>query len=205
MVNRPTNRFAFTMIELIFAIVVMSIAVISLPVMTRVTSEGIENNIVQEAIFAASAELMSVTSYYWDGNSLQDNATSHLTRVIDISNDCNATTNLRPGHIEQPFHRRCLDNNAIGALDSGLGLGVDSFDSRVINDNPIFIDTSTAGVASSDRTGYKNMYTSSIAVNRIGNVKVITAEIKNSAGVVITRLRTQSANIGEIDYYKRRL
>lgn len=202
MVNQKnsTHRFAFTMIELIFAIVVMSIAVMSLPVMTRITSEGIENSLVQEAIFAASAELMSVTSYYWDGNSLQDNATSHLSRVIDISNDCNASTNLRPGHVDQPFHRRCLNNNSTGPLDSGLGLGVDSIDSQEhVADIDIFTDTIN------DSTGYKDTYTSSVDVSRNGNIKVITSEIKNSDGDVITRLRTQSANVGEIDYYKRRL
>jgi len=75
------KRFAFTMIELIFAIVIIAISVMSLPMMAVVTQRGMENNIVQEAIFAASAELMGATSGYWDENSMQDINVSHLSRV----------------------------------------------------------------------------------------------------------------------------
>ncbi|MEA2072664.1 MAG: prepilin-type N-terminal cleavage/methylation domain-containing protein [Campylobacterota bacterium] len=45
---------AFTLIELIFAIVIIAISVISLPTMTDATSSGVAKNVeVQEAIFKA--------------------------------------------------------------------------------------------------------------------------------------------------------
>jgi len=48
------NRLAFTMIELIFAIVIIAITVVSMPMMTQVTSSGASKNLeLQEAIYKA--------------------------------------------------------------------------------------------------------------------------------------------------------
>jgi len=198
-VRNSLNRFAFTLIELIFAIVIISIAVISLPMMVQITSKGIEESLVQEAIFAASAELMGATSGYWDENSMQDINKSHLSRVINLAGDCN-DDKLRPGHIRQPLHRRCLDEDTTVAHDSETPIGaLDVFD---LNDAAItqimFTDEDK------EAEGYKDTYTSSIDVNRTDNIKIITSTIKNSKDIDIVILRTQSANIGEIDYYKRR-
>ena len=203
---RKTNhrkRFAFTMIELIFAIVIIAISVMSLPMMIQVTQKGIESNILQEAIFAASAELMGATAGCWDEVSMRDINVSHLSRVIDIgtSNDCNDTTKLRPGHINQPFHRRCLDENstAIADLDKNI-TSIYSLDDAAHVAQNIFINTAT------DETGYKELYKSEIDVSLSStdnNIKIITATVTDDDGDPITVLRTQSANIGEIDYYKR--
>ena len=200
--NHP-KRFAFTMIELIFAIVIIAISVMSLPMMTQVTQKGIESNILQEAIFAASAELMGATAGYWDEVSMRDVNVSHLSRVIDIgtSNDCNNTTKLKPGHINQPFHRRCLDENptAITDLDKNI-TSIYSLDDAAHGAQDIFVNTAT------DETGYKKLYKSEIDVSLSStdnNIKIITATVTDSDGNPITVLKTQSANIGEIDYYKR--
>ena len=194
------NRFAFTMIELIFAIVIIAITVMSLPMVTQITSKGIESNIAQEAIFAASGELMGATAGYWDEKSMLDINVSHLSRVIDISNDCNDTTKLRPGHINQPYHRRCIDDTTINTahnLNTAF-LGADVFD---LNDaaitQDIFVDTTT------DAAGYKETYESNVTIIPTGNIKTIKITVRNSDGEIVTVLQTQSANIGEIDFYKR--
>ncbi|MDB2562060.1 type II secretion system GspH family protein [Sulfurimonas sp.] len=190
--NNPSQRLAFTMIELIFAIVIIAISVMSLPMMTQVTNKGLEESLVQEAIFVGSAELMGATTAYWDANSLQDINVSSLSRVINIANDCDDTTKLRPGHIAQPYHRQCLDDNTTGAADAGA----DSLDDMEKTDEAVFLN------ANPTAEGYKKSYTTSIDVNRTGNIKTITVTIKD-AGASVTVLKTQSANIGEIDYYKR--
>lgn len=201
MVSRKTNlgRFAFTMIELIFAIVVISIAVMTLPIMAQMTSKGIEDNIVQEAIFAASAELMGATAYYWDANSMHDHNVSHLERVVDIDSDCDSDR-LRLGHINQPYHRRCLDDstglaNASDANFPNLNNAVNA----AVGD---LFDDSTAEAA-----GYKQEYQSqvTIAAGANNNIKVLTASIYAENGTtLLTSLKIYSANIGEIDFYKRR-
>lgn len=192
------------MIELIFAIVIVSIAVISLPTMIQVTSKGIESNIVQEAIFAASAELMGATSYYWDAKSMEDNETSHLSKVINIDNDCedNASSpryRRRPGHITQLYHRKCLNNLDTDPDDNPNSNFPNLNNTETTGDEDIFDIGATA-----EATGYKNIYTKNVVVTRTDNIKKITITIKNSDGDTITSLNTYGANIGEIDYYKRR-
>lgn len=194
--NNTTQRLAFTMIELIFAIVIIAISVMSLPMMTQVANKGLEESLVQEAIFVGSAELMSATTAYWDTNSMQDINVSSLSRVIDRSNNCDASTRLLPGHINQPYHRRCLDANGTIINVADNNLDTTTLDGMEKTDIPVFINASTTA------EGYKKSYTSSIDVNRTGNIKMITVTIKD-AGTPVTVLRTQSANIGEIDYYKR--
>lgn len=205
MVNKKigSKRSAFTMIELIFAIVIMSIAVMSLPMMVQTTSRNMENNLVQEAIFAASAELMGATSYYWDANSMYDGNLSRYSRVIDINNDCEANASsqryrLRAGHIAQPYHRRCLEDSTINPLDTADTLFPNLNNSaittaEVIFDNPI-----------PEAVGYKDNYTRSVSVTRTDYIKKITVTVNNSDEDTVTSLSAYCANIGEVDYFKRR-
>jgi len=194
-----TKKHAFTMIELIFAIVVIAIAVVSLPVMTNATQKGVQENIIQEAIYAASAQLMGILSAYWDERSMEDENLSDYSRVVDIGGNCDATTRLRPGHIAQPFHRRCLDSNTSTGLGATGGTYyslddavADVHGTAAIFDNP-----------NANETGYKDTYTSDANITRTGDIKKITISIKNSTGNTITKLITYSANIGEPQYYKR--
>jgi len=202
------SRRAFTLIELIFAIVIISIAVISLPMMTQVNNRGIENSMVSEAIFAASAELMNASAGYWDANSMHDNNRSHLSRVIDIGSICENNSSsprhrLRPGHIAQPFHRRCVDGLIADVIplndSSNTYPNLNNADDKGVS-KEMFTDTIT------QKTGYKKTYRSLVSVTQDAtdpNIKRIDINITDSDGDLVTRLRMQSANIGEIDYYKR--
>lgn len=172
--------------------------------MSRATQRGVESSIVQEAIFAASAELMGATSGYWDENSMQDINVSHLSRVINIGGGCDPLTQLRPGHISQVYHRRCLDDNTTSANDAPGGTIFDLNDAAH-GTQAIFIESAAAGTA--DKTGYKEIYESVIEVGispTNSNIKDITVTVSGAKGV-ITVLKAKSANVGEIDYYKRRM
>ena len=209
------SRFAFTMIELIFAIVVIAIAVVSLPVMTNATQKGVTQNIIQEAIFAASSELMGITSAYWDEHSMDDRNYSDFARVINIVEaggigKCDSITKLRIGHIAQPFHRRCLDNNVTltdldkATYNAAAGKTIYSLDDAVadINNTDTFIQEGT-GTLTGEAQGYKDVtYKSYADISRTSNMKKIVITIKKGA-TVITKLITYSANIGEPGYYKR--
>jgi prepilin-type N-terminal cleavage/methylation domain-containing protein len=209
------SKSAFTLIELIFAIVIIGISMISLPMMNQAISKGVEGNLVQEAIFAASAELNQVVSYHWDANSTENS--DNLAKVVwTSSNDCDTTTKLRLGHVSQPLHRRCLDNNASAPTPTG-SLGSDSILDDIddnINTTAVTIFTGTAGTSS----GYKKNYRSTTNVTYADfgdqtivnpttaatkNMKKVTVTISDTSGNTVTLLNTYSANIGEIDYYKR--
>ena len=195
-----SKRYAFTMIELIFAIVVIAISVISLPVMSEATQKGVEEGIVQEAIFASSTDLMSALAGYWDENSMEDINVSKFSRVIDVKADCDVGTKLRPGHINQPYHRRCLDDTTTNPLDAAdTSKNIYDLDDVAHVDQDIFVSGSVA-----DATGYKKIYKGSISVSRSGNVKTVVSTIKDN-GEVIVKLKAQSANVGEVDFYKRTL
>ncbi len=209
------KHLAFTLVELIFAILIISIAVMSLPMMSQTATDSISESIVQEAIFGASTELNQIISYKWDENSTDGNFTN--SRVIwTTANDCNQTTKLRPGHINQPKHRRCSENNFSVMQPSAFGF--DSDDSNIPDDlddldgnvSSLFITSAGEETTSS---GYKNRYTRTIDISDVAfgnpatvnnNMKEIKITIKESTtGEIVTVLKTYSANIGEVDYYSK--
>lgn len=198
------TRSAFTLIELVFAIVVISIAVMSLPVMVRITSDQMESNIVQEAVFAASAELTGALAYYWDRRSMEDMYDNNLTyteRVIDINGTCNSDR-LRIGHISQPYHRRCLESsNSSVNYDLEDNGSIANLNGTIHSSRLIFTD------GTKDQSGYKNNYYSTLSVSKGLNdddIKKITITASDSDGKVLTELKAYSANIGEVEFYKRR-
>lgn len=212
------KKYAFTIIELIFAIVIISIAVISLPMMMQTQTKAIEGNLIQEAIFASSAKLNEIISYPWDDNCEQNNTL--FSQVIWTSvNDCNSTTKLRLGHILQPLHRRCLDSNFSVIQPSSL-LGMETNDNNIYDDiddfngvsTAMLIDNSGAEIITSSQ-GSKLPYQMDIYVTYATfgaittdskNIKKITITVVHTnTNTTLTKLHTYSANIGEADYYKR--
>ena len=221
--NSTLKRYAFTLIELIFAIVVIAISVISLPMMTQVTSKGIEKNLVQEAIFASVAEINMATTYIWDENSfIDDNEsssnTNDLSRVLwtGTTNDCTGPVggiHRRGGHI----NRRCIDNN-----DTRIYTGVNYLNAleAAVGANQGYKSIYDIGGKSAE--GYKELYTSRLDVvlcnpaancQQFGdgtndsnfNLKEISVTVQNSNGDIVTLLRTYSANIGEVPYAREPL
>jgi len=200
------KRAAFTLIELIFAIIIIAIAVLSLPIISQVLSKNVDTNLVQEAIFAAATELQDTTTKHWDRNSIQGTS---LAAVIDLDNTCeqnnsNPRYRLRPGHILQPYHRKCLNNLGLGAANFNVGPTVAVEDNNHTSES-IFLNPTPS------QSGYKDNYTSELDVSFSPtfagairpNLKKITVTIKDSNGTILTSLTTYVANIGEVDYYRR--
>jgi type II secretory pathway pseudopilin PulG len=190
------------MIELIFAIVIIAISVISLPMMTQVTGRSMEGSLAQEAIFAASAQLNMVLSYKWDKNSQE--TLGELSKVIHTSaTDCNTSDGVqRPGHV----HRMCLnDDETVISPSISTDIADDSLGSRQVTDDDIF----EGGTA--NQSGYKELYTMDIAVafaefdpgySTGENIKEIEITVRDSDGPLVV-LKTYSANIGEAEAAKR--
>ena len=198
-------RNAFTLIELIFAIVIIAISVISLPMMSQVTAKGIDANLVQEAIFGAATKLNEAVTAHWDGNSLEPGEVSSFARVIDDGTCLNTLAAYRqmPGHINQPLHRRCLDSLSTPPANTNVA-GIISLDDMA-GTNSIFLD-------SNSEHGYKDNYTSVVVVEvnasfgltaNNPNIKSIVSTILDDSNQTISVLKTYSSNIGEVDYYKR--
>ena len=209
MVNSYAKRFAFSMIELIFAIVVIAISVASVPIMTNAIGDGVKNNLVQEAVFAAAAEMNQVLSYRWDENSIDEsidvNATG-LAKVIDPG-DCNATTRLRPGHTVQPKHRRCLDSSTTPISTLGDDAGettvsdIDDIDDNIIATKEELFSGAVSAAS------YKDTYRYSIGVTNSTmdgvTCKEVLVTIFDNKNNTLTSLKSYSFNIGGIDFHKR--
>ena len=203
------KRSAFTLIELIFAIVIIAITVLTLPMMSRVTAKGIENSIVQEAIFAAATELNEATTYHWDANSINPATPNSYAKVIDINGQCDDNTSspryrLLPGQIEQPLHRRCLDSNTTMPADAKSAI-VETVENAAHGYKLLFLNPTP------NKEGYKDKYKSTVTVSdnaKFGgskntDIKRIKVTIQDSNRHVITSLKTYVTNIGETDYYKK--
>lgn len=205
------RRSAFTLIELLFAIIIIAISVTSLPMMNQAIEKGISSNILQEAIFAAVTELNEATTAHWDENSFEPGETNTLAKMIDIpsnplrcdNNSSHDTYRQMIGHINQPLHRKCLDDNTTTFSNVDVA-GVTSLGDMIHTSQNIFIDSTT------DATGYKQEYNSTITIEHPAdfngssdNIKKITVQITSSDGTLLTKLSTFSMNIGEIDYLKK--
>lgn len=206
MVKNNLVKSAFTLIELIFAIVIISISVISLPLLTQITSKGIESNLIQEAIFIAAAQLNEATTYTWDEHSTNDLNISELAKVVNTTTGGCTVANNRPGNI----NRSCLSDSTIRPYDAASANGHSINTIAYSTPKSIFI----AGATPSD-TAYKNNYNSTLIVTRCinngdciqfgnevanENIKQIQYEILDATtGNTLVLLRAYSTNIGELE------
>jgi len=210
-------RKAFTMIELIFAIVVISVVVLTIPMMIQVNNKALEGSSSQEAIFLVSSVLSGITTRLWDENSSQNiGGTYTLSKMLDVAggdaryNRIDANSTIRIGGIQQDMHRqffsspagpRATDNTTISFDEAALGKAFglkNSYNltiSRVyISDTPDTLGANTFEFSTDSVVGPTNIKMLDLTVSAIidGNL------------TEITRLRAYTCNIGEIDFAKRR-
>jgi len=205
------KKSAFTLIELIFAIVIIAISVMSLPMMTQATSKGIEANIVQEVIFATGAILNESTTYYWDKNSMYDANLSQYSRVINTKiggiDECSGGAPYkRIGHI----NRRCLNDNTKTQDNVGNSDSIEQ--AKTDYNNDLLLKGSAAAAT------YKGSYSAKAIVNsckdggcvQFGeeannqNLKEIEIQVTPTGSTdILVLLRAYVANIGEVKPEKR--
>ncbi len=224
------HRKAFTMIELIFAIVVVGFTMLTIPLMIQTNNKALERTLAGEAIFLASAVAAAATTTVWDDNSILDLDTDYddismLTKILDVGGVANVGTGgfyrtstaphvlpVRVGGVNESMHRQFFDYNAsAGAANAGLTLpaqtGLGTLD--------IEIDGSASNIS-----GYKQAYdvhvermyvpdgsgVFAVGSGAISNLKMTKVTIPvnfdaNDPYDVVFRIYT--ANIGESDYEKR--
>ena len=220
-------RKAFTMIELIFAIVLIAVTTLTIPTMIQVNNKALEGNAAQEAIFLVSAVLSESTTLLWDANSLGGTNTAvSLSKILDVngSGDANydrwnqvvaaydVNSTLRKGSIDEDMHRQFFSNDGVPHVP-GQSATV-----------PFVITESFNDSAVGAQLGLKNQYTivatriyiddnltnfafSTTAAGKKTNIKMTQVEINatiDGTNTVVSRLRAYTCNIGEIDYAKRR-
>ena len=226
-------RHAFTMIELIFALVIMGIVFLTLPLILIQNAESVEDNLIQESIFLSASKMSQLLTFQWDDNSRDPAVILSASDALTVSAagdnelDRNAS-DFRRGHFPEDKHRRMTPINnernasAIG-LEGAVYDDIDDFDGIVNYD---IIDTPSVG-------GYKKKYRGDVNVTYVNdntnyaadpvtfafttadagattNIKMIETSItQDNTGAGdwdpnFVLLRAYVTNIGETGYFKRR-
>lgn len=114
------KRSGFSLIELILAIVIIAISVMTIPLMLSQSVKSSSFALTQESILAARTKMGNILSYEWDPNSSDSNSSDTTIRVLDVINgdgDLNRTAiydldiNRRIGHIVVNKRRRMFEGN----------------------------------------------------------------------------------------------
>ena len=212
-------RKAASMIELVVAIVVMSIAVMTLPMMLEQTQRNNEFTLQQEILLAARTKLGDTLTYRWDEYSLNNDRIVVLQTNGDSELNPVAGTIRRVGHVRADKRRKFnLDNNATPpplAPDANID-DLDDFH----GDNATLIGTAadldyrfttfemnTTVVYVSDDANYSDTNLS-FTFNTIAdtnssssNIKMLTLTTGRENSLFT--LRTYSSNIGESEFLRR--
>ncbi|QIR76904.1 hypothetical protein FA592_11930 [Sulfurospirillum diekertiae] len=214
-------RSAMSMIELVFAIVIMGIAVMSLPLILTQVQNNNAFAMQQEAILAAKAKIGDILTYEWDDNSYS--ATAQRSYVLDTLNgngDLNrtGTTDQRVGHVNANYRRKLFDTSialaARSATDTNTtgGNDVDRFNGQDTNISATLenagkgldyvfaltlkpIITYARDTATYSNTPLNNFVFDFANANAITNIKTISVQV--TGGDQNITLRAFTCNIGE--------
>lgn len=226
-------RYAFTMIELIFAIVVIGVTLLTVPLMIETNNKAMERNLVQEAIFLASSLISVESTQAWDANSIVPTGNPDdyvLSKILDTSNT-QATavgtvygrtaigaapiiTNIRRGGILADKHRQFYDFNAsAGAANNGFTTpqqaGTVTYTLAIDNSLASATDYKQAYASNNNARrlyvadGANGIDTFSTLATGVSNLKMLEVSIPVDGDIPKVVLRTYTANIGEADYAKR--
>ena len=119
------GRPAIAMVELIFAIVVIGITLLSVPLMVNQATQSTYTTLQQEAIAAAASDMSLILSREWDEANTDDELDSTILVTTDTSYDEDDRINLRS---------RTYYTSTGGKLSPSTSLGTDSGDLDDIDD-----------------------------------------------------------------------
>jgi len=178
-----TRRYlhsAFTMIELIFAIVIIGITMLSVPLLITTDAETQERNLIQEGIMVTTTKISQVLTFPWDPQSSPGGAIMSTSQVLNTAAAPNglgrvAGLDFRAGHFQEALRRRMTPLNAqraataVGTAVVGATTNLNDFDGTVI---PL--------VGGTGALAYKNPYQLTTSVNYVTDI--LTASNYNTAG-----------------------
>ena len=210
---------AASLIELVIAIVVMGIAVMTLPMMLSQTQKNNEFTLKQEVILAARTKLGDILTYRWDKNSLVNDRIV----VLQVTNGDPALDpsdeTRRIGHIPGNKRRKfSFENNASTAFGDSNITDIDDFDGVSIGLTLIkanldyrftdlnmsttvqYVSDIPAGSATYDDQNLSYDFPITSATSST-NIKMITLE--TTAEESTFTLRAYSSNIGESEFLRK--
>lgn len=225
-------RSAFTMIELVFAIVIISISILALPTVLLNDASSQEQTLKEEGIMLTTTKISQILTYPWDAQSQPPVggavSTSQVLNTVNANAALarNGITDFRIGHFINDLRRRMTPFSApriAGAIPIG--------GNPKTNIGDFNGDVTTVGGVGDKAAGYKKEYQTTTRVAYVAdaanyaanaivfgfsdvqlanstNIKMVrvTTDERDSAGnwVPIIQMTSYSANIGEAEFAKRR-
>ena len=214
-------RKGSSMIELVIAIVVMGIAVMTLPLMLERTQANNAFAMQQEAILAAKTQIGDIITFPWDENSI--NITSNVVAVLDTDSgsynrDPDVNSTRRIGHVKQDKRRKFFSNETnasdIGAAATDNIIDMADFDTS--NTSLITHAGEDAGTLDyrfdfnmttkvryiTDTPATTFIFPKNGSMTTTSNIKMIEVTLQGKDISTFT-LRAYSANIGESQLLRR--
>ena len=209
---------AFTMIELIYAIVIIAVVTLTIPMMIQVNNKGFEGNLAGEGIFLISSVLSEATTLVWDNSSLPGGSTATtvvLSKILDVATGDAAytrpdtNTTIRVGGLDEDMHRQFFNTTTVPVQAAGIVPIPNTFDSTAVGEQFGLKRKYAVKVTSRyiDDTPNTPFEFSKNSFGKQSNIKMTEVEVKAKIDgnmTVISVLRAYTCNIGEIDYAKRR-
>ena len=129
-------RPAIAMIELIFAIVIMGIVMMSAPMLISTSTSSTYVSLQQEGINEAASRIHMIMGYAWDENNTQDNYTPSILHTTSATDDLQSvgTTARRIGIPSKGGRSYKLTDSAGSELNASTLLGSDGGDSNDMDD-----------------------------------------------------------------------
>lgn len=106
------NKAAFTLVELIFSIMIIAVVFTVVPQFMFTTTKTMEVSIKEDGLFAALALMGDVIHLPWDGNSISSGG-----KILDTS--VNTCDDYRPGGFVGS--RNCLSSSAAATPNGSFG------------------------------------------------------------------------------------
>ena len=156
------KRSGFSLIELVFSIVIIAISLMSVPMLISESNKGNQYSLIQESVMAARTKLGNILTFQWDDKStvISGEANTGLSVVDTMQGnpDLNRTfvgARYRSGHIKIASRRRFeVIDPANPMATFATAIGSEATDTKV-NDIDDF-DGTLAQLISSNGSGIKN-------------------------------------------------
>ncbi len=205
----------FSLIEVVFAIIIIAISLMSVPMLLKESAKSNEFSMIQEAILATSTKMGNILSYPWDKNSYD--STNKILRILDVKAGDSELNRVTSGINDNNLRIGCIYLNKRRRFFDYINPGVVYPDTTVNNSNKQSINDfhdESKNIGGSGAFDYKDKNTSItskiyyISDNIDFSQTSITASLnpstlnpitnnKNSTNIKMVQIRTTMPNLGK--------
>ena len=206
------KKGGFTLIELIFSMVIIAIAFTVFPKILQLATKASVQNVREEAMYNAVAYVGLIKSTVWDENNTEVDDILHVSSDADAGYDCNATTGYRVGGFNGS--RNCKNNknaSILGRDESDSYDDMDDFDdvnaSNENNSREYNLSVTVAYVEDINSSKSDNSFSTVTKSNATNTKRIeVTVNTKKKASALgnsFVKISFSAENIGQMKINRR--